>query len=294
MIIRQDDISRLIPQQPPFRMVDEIRDLVPWQSAIGYKYVGANEPFFVGHFPGNPIMPGVLQVEAMAQTGWGLIAKSFESSGKVIPDIGLLASIDSTKFRKPILPGCTLEMRVEIKRIIGNIASFDGKMYVNGELVSEIQFKAGMMYSNQYTLAIIKPDAVRNRVAGEIQELIEANNLKIASIERDGVVSLLRKTIRLTYNQAAEFYSVHKDRPFFKSLCKFMSSGESVVMVLKGEDAIAQYRKVMGATDPSQAGPGTIRQRYASSIDENAVHGSDSPEAAKTEITFFFPEFAVP
>ncbi len=130
------------------------------------------------------------------------------------------------------------------------------------------------------TLSIIKPDAVAKNVIGKIVDRFESNGLRIAAM----------KKIKLTKEDAAKFYEVHKERPFFNDLCEYMSSGPVVVMVLEGENAVAKNRELMGATDPKEAAPGTIRADFAESIEANAVHGSDSLENAKKEIAFFFAE----
>ncbi|MBT0819723.1 nucleoside-diphosphate kinase [Campylobacter lari] len=128
------------------------------------------------------------------------------------------------------------------------------------------------------TLSIIKPDAVKKGVIGQILTRFESNGLRIAAT----------KKIQLSEKEAQEFYAVHKDRPFFKDLVEFMISGPVVVSVLEGENAVLKNRELMGATNPKEAAPGTIRADFADSIDANAVHGSDSLENAKIEIDFFF------
>ena len=130
----------------------------------------------------------------------------------------------------------------------------------------------------QKTFSIIKPDAVKRNLIGHINQMIESSELKI----------LASKKIYLTKNQAEIFYEVHKDRPFFSSLVEYMTSGPVQVQVLEGENAVARYRKIMGATNPAEAEDGTIRKLYAESIEANSVHGSDSEENAKIEINFFF------
>ena len=132
----------------------------------------------------------------------------------------------------------------------------------------------------EQTLSIIKPDAVKKNVIGKIIERFESNGLKIAAI----------KKMKLSKSDAQEFYSVHKERPFFQDLVNFMASGPIVVMVLEGLNAVAKNRELMGATDPKEAAEGTIRADFADSIDANAVHGSDSLENAKKEIRFFFAD----
>jgi len=128
------------------------------------------------------------------------------------------------------------------------------------------------------TLSIVKPDAVAAGNAGQI----------IAHLERSGLKIVAMKMAHLTRRQAEGFYAVHRDRPFFASLVTFMTSGPVVLMMLEGEDAIARYRKLMGETNPEDAGEGTIRKRYATNIERNAVHGSDAPETAAFELGWFF------
>ena len=128
------------------------------------------------------------------------------------------------------------------------------------------------------TLSIIKPDAVAKNVIGKIVSRFEAAGLKIVAA----------KLVHLSRNEAEQFYSVHKERPFFKDLVGFMISGPVMIQVLEGEGAILKNRDLMGATDPKKAAPGTIRADFADSIDANAVHGSDAPETAAAEISFFF------
>jgi nucleoside-diphosphate kinase len=128
------------------------------------------------------------------------------------------------------------------------------------------------------TLSIIKPDAVSANVIGEIYTRFERAGLRI----------IATRMLQLDREQAEGFYAVHKDRPFFKDLVEFMISGPVIVQVLEGEDAIRMNRKVMGATNPKDAAPGTIRADFAKTIDENAVHGSDGPATAQAEIAYFF------
>lgn len=132
--------------------------------------------------------------------------------------------------------------------------------------------------TKEQTLSIIKPDAVGQNQIGNIIEYFE----------RDGLSIVAAKMVHLTDEQAKKFYAVHKDRPFFQELVDFMTSGPVLVMVLEGENAVVRNRTIMGPTDPSKAPSGTIRADFATSIERNAVHGSDSPETAKDEIEFFF------
>ncbi|HEY8554667.1 MAG TPA: nucleoside-diphosphate kinase [Burkholderiales bacterium] len=130
------------------------------------------------------------------------------------------------------------------------------------------------------TLSIIKPDAVAKNLIGAIYSRIEQAGLRIVAA----------KMVQLNQQQAEGFYAVHKDRPFFKDLVQFMTSGPIMVQVLEGENAIARYRELMGATDPKKAEKGTIRADFAESIEENVVHGSDSVENAQIEIAYFFAQ----
>lgn len=129
------------------------------------------------------------------------------------------------------------------------------------------------------TLSIVKPDAVKKNLIGKVLAHLEAAGLKV----------IAAKMCFLSKEEAEEFYAVHRKRPFYSDLVKFMTSGPVVVSVLEGENAIAKNREVMGATNPKEAKKGTIRAEFAESIEANAVHGSDSLETAKTEIAFFFP-----
>ena len=132
--------------------------------------------------------------------------------------------------------------------------------------------------SAQRTLAIVKPDAVAKNVSGKI----------VARIEDAGFVILGAKLVHMSLTQARGFYYVHRQRPFYDSLCAFMTQGPSLLMVLEADNAIQRWRDLMGATDPAKAAAGTIRKEFASSIEANAVHGSDSPETAAVEIPYFF------
>jgi nucleoside-diphosphate kinase len=133
------------------------------------------------------------------------------------------------------------------------------------------------------TFSIIKPDATRRNITGKVNAIIEANGLRIVA----------QKRVWLSKGQAEEFYGVHKERPFFNDLVSFMISGPVVVQVLEGADAVNNYRKIMGATNPENADAGTIRKELAVNIEENTVHGSDSEENAAKEIAFFFSEIEI-
>ena len=130
----------------------------------------------------------------------------------------------------------------------------------------------------EQTLSIIKPDAVSQGNTGKILARIEAEALSVKAM----------KMIYLTKSQAEGFYAVHEGKPFFESLTDFMSSGPAVVLLLEGEDAISRYRALMGATNPADAEPGTLRTEFGSNVEQNAVHGSDTPETAAIEIQYFF------
>ena len=132
----------------------------------------------------------------------------------------------------------------------------------------------------EQTLSIIKPDATERNLDGKIKLFFEENNLKITKC----------KKVKISKDEAAEFYKVHETKPFYNKLCDYLSSGPIVVMILEGEGAVLKNRKIMGATDPLKADQGTLRKMYGLSIDKNSVHGSDSVENAKAEISFFFNE----
>jgi nucleoside-diphosphate kinase len=130
------------------------------------------------------------------------------------------------------------------------------------------------------TLAIIKPDAIAAGNTGKI----------LAHLEAQGFVLRAARFVRLTQPQAEAFYAVHRERPFYRSLCAFMTSGPALAMALERDNAVAHLREVIGATDPAEAKPGTVRKLYAQSKERNAIHASDSPETAAREVAFFFPE----
>ena len=135
----------------------------------------------------------------------------------------------------------------------------------------------------QRTLCLIKPDAVTRDLSGAILDLIQKSGLKVVAL----------KMLRLTKGGAEGFYAVHKERPFFDSLTGYMSSGPIVAAVLEGEDSVARYRKLMGATNPANAEAGTIRKLYAVDVEANSVHGSDAPETAAVEIAYFFSSLEI-
>ena len=139
------------------------------------------------------------------------------------------------------------------------------------------------MNKKEQSLSIIKPDGVSRKLIGRIITRLEENNINIIAM----------KMIHMSLKEAQGFYAVHKERPFFNSLTDFMSSGAAVVMVLEGEDIIAKYRKLMGATNYKEAAEGTIRKDFATDIEKNVVHGSDSPESAAFEIGYFFNSFEI-
>ena len=135
-----------------------------------------------------------------------------------------------------------------------------------------------IMNEIQQTLSIIKPDAVERNLVDEIKKIFTSNNLRLKESIK----------IQISKEEAAEFYKVHQSKPFYENLCSYLSSGPIVAMILEGENAILENRKLMGATDPKKAEENTIRKQYGISIDKNSVHGSDSSENAKKEINFFF------
>jgi nucleoside-diphosphate kinase len=151
------------------------------------------------------------------------------------------------------------------------------------KIISSSEFHRKEIYIMERTLSIIKPDGVQRGLIGEVIKLLEQNDLNIVAM----------KMLHMTKTQAEGFYAVHRERPFFESLTDFMSSGPAVVMVLEGENVIARYRKLMGATNYKEAADGTIRRRFATDIEKNVVHGSDAPETAFFEISYFFNRFEI-
>jgi len=133
------------------------------------------------------------------------------------------------------------------------------------------------------TLSIIKPDGVKRGLVGEVVKMLEQNNMDIVAM----------KMLHMTKKQAEGFYAVHRERPFFESLTDFMSSGPVVVLILEGENVIARYRELMGATNFKEAAEGTIRKAFATDIEKNVVHGSDAPETASFEMSYFFNRFEI-
>jgi nucleoside-diphosphate kinase len=133
------------------------------------------------------------------------------------------------------------------------------------------------------TLSIIKPDGVQRGLVGDVIKMLEQNNLNIVAM----------KMVHMSKDQAKGFYAVHRERPFYEDLTDFMSSGPAIVMVLEGENVIARYRELMGATNFKEAAEGTIRQKFATDIQKNVVHGSDAPQTASFEISYFFNRFEI-
>ncbi len=157
-------------------------------------------------------------------------------------------------------------------------SAFKYTIYIISILIITIWTVSKYMNHDEYTLSIIKPDATSRNLTSEINECFTNDGLRVVE----------QKTIALTSAQAEEFYAEHKARPFYNDLVTYMISGPVVVQVLAGKDAIAKNREIMGATNPANAAPGTIRAKFAESVERNSVHGSDSAESAKREISFFF------
>lgn len=141
----------------------------------------------------------------------------------------------------------------------------------------------GVIFMIEQTFSIIKPDATKRNLTGKINSMIEDAGFRIVA----------QKRVKLTLEQAQRFYAVHSEKPFYNDLCEFLSSAPIVVQVLEKENAITDYRSLMGATNPSNAEEGTIRNKFALSIDQNSVHGSDAPETAANEIKFFFSDVEI-
>jgi nucleoside-diphosphate kinase len=167
--------------------------------------------------------------------------------------------------------------------MLGFVVKATGILLAALSPVSARFFYGELQMAIERTLSIIKPDAVAKNVIGKIYSRFETNGLKI----------IASRMVQLSQQDAEGFYAVHKERPFFKDLVKFMISGPVMIQVLEGEGAILKNRDLMGATDPKKAAPGTIRADFADSIDANAVHGSDAAETAAVEIAYFFPALNV-
>lgn len=194
----------------------------------------------------------------------------------------------SSKLKHPEMVSIVLKCKITKsgKNRSAKVSGFFG----NHEIFS-VAFSFEIITKDQFTLSIVKPDAVSGGHTSQILEILKNNNLRIATVNIHGINSALSKRMRLTDAQVQEFYGIHKKQPFFKQLCDFMTSGDCVVSVICGKNAVEVYRQIMGATNPSNAQEGTIRKLYATSIDHNAVHGSDSVENAKIEIEQMFPGY---
>ncbi len=183
-----------------------------------------------------------------------------------------------------------LSLRCGIKKNEhGYNADIDG--FIGSTKIFTVSMIISIQTKDQFTLSIIKPDAVMSGHMSAIFNIIKNNNLRIAKMNMHGIVVSLSKRVRLTLEQAHEFYGIHKSKPFFNDLCAFMTSGDCIISVLCGKNAVNSYRQIMGSTNPEHAQEGTIRKLYGKSIDHNAMHGSDSIENAKIEIDQMFPGY---
>ena len=277
-----NDVKWYMPHAYPFRLVDTV-EILSETHFKGHKYLGWNEPLFQGHFPGNPIMPGVLQIEAVAQLACVGLGYFRTRSWQV-----RLAKVDHAKFHAPVLPGCLLEVEAKIIGHMKNIYALEGSIAVDGITVCETALKAAVLDAEQ-TLCIIKPGALSRGNAQEIFEILRANGIKVACARHGDRRAPLKKQTRITHAQAELFYAEHREKGFFGDLCRIMSSGDVIIAVLEGENVVARYREIMGATDPTKAAEGTLRKLFGVNLDDNAVHGSDSNESAAREIKIFFP-----
>lgn len=286
--LTNSDIKKFIKHRHPFLLLDRAI-ILNKKTCTSCKCISASDYNLVGHFPHQPVMPGVLQVEAMAQSA--CLLANYHTRHIDLDRNTLFASIDSAYFYGIVSPGDRLDIHTELKIKSGSIAQFESYCEVNETVVAKAEFKAALKFTEEYTFAMIKPNAFMHRE--HIMDIIRSNGLEVASYyeESSKMTIPARKVVNITRDTAEKFYIEHKEKPFFDQLCNFITMGPSEVFILKGENAISKYRHIIGATDPKDALPGTIRSIYGKSIDENAVHGSDSAGSAKREIEIHFPNF---
>ena len=280
IVLNGPDIYSALPHRYPFLMLDSA-EILDSSSCNAIHNVSFGSGVFVGHFPGNPVLPGVLQIEAMAQSA-GLL-KCYNTSASD----HLFVGIDKARFHRQVIPGDVLQIQTKLIRTAMNVSMFESQAFVRDEIASSCSLKLYLRSTEEYTLAIIKPDALKFR--DHICQMINANGLEIASYNESGIKVPAYTITRWLQQDAEKFYAEHEKKSFFKGLCTFMSSGDVLIMVLKGKNAIEQWRSIIGPTDPAHASPSTIRGMYGTSIDFNAVHGSDSSISAKKEIEMLFP-----
>lgn len=283
VILRGADLYPLLKHRYPFLLLDAV-EIQSSSSCSATRNVSFSDQCFVGHFPNHPVMPGVLQIEAMAQSA--CILSGYHARND-LEHITLFASIESAKFYKQVIPGDVLNITTELMGHVGDIAKFKSVATVSGEKVAEAKFMAALKPVEEYTFGIIKPNAFN--VRDHILQILTNNGLKVASYTESNISIPAYHITKWSKETAAQFYAEHSARPFFNDLCDIISSGEIVTMVLRGHDAVAKWRYLMGATNPANADAGTIRALYGKSLDYNAAHGSDSLDSAKREIEIAFP-----
>ena len=243
-------------------------------------------------------IPAFFQIEIISQTVFAFVRKIMIDNFDIFPDDISLDSVENAHFGK-IYIGDTMEIRSKITQIDHSFIGFEISIEKNKEKISEGTFRFRLENSRENSLCIIKPDAVKADLVEQILAVIEKNEIKISCAKKsNGNTDLLRRKKILTESDCRSLYEEHLERPFYSEIQNFMTSGESVVCVLEGSyvngvGCIKRYRELMGATDPQQALPGTIRYFAGSNKGENAVHGSDSPAAALREIPIFFPELRI-
>lgn len=238
-------------------------------------------------------IPTSTKIEMVFQAASVLINKLLRDNFDIFPDILALSSVKNLT-TEDIFVGNLLRIEVKATEVDYSHITFEGTIETNGKEVLKALFEVSLLNTKEKSLCIIKPDAVKAGLVEQILSVINKNSIKIASTQIKENVDLLRRKKLFTEEECRALYAEHIQKPFYPEIQNFMMSGECVVCVLEGPSingigCIKRYRDLMGATDPQQASPGTIRHFAGSNKGENAVHGSDSPEAALREIPIFFP-----
>ena len=243
-------------------------------------------------------IPAFFQIEIISQTVSAFVRKIMIDNFDIFPDDTSLISVENAHFGK-IYPGDTMEIKSKITEVNHSSINFEISIEKNTEKISKGIFRFNLEHSRENSLCIIKPDAVKAGLVEQILAVIENNQIRISCAKKsNGNIELLRRKKILTESDCRSLYAENLERPFYPEIQDFMTSGESVVCIIEGpyvdvDGCIKRYRELMGATDPQQALPGTIRYFAGLNKGQNAVHGSDSPAAALREIPIFFPEIRI-
>jgi nucleoside-diphosphate kinase len=263
--------------------IEEIQDFKPFKSCIGLIRLSGDEINYHGEYI----------VELSIKVLKFLVFNSINASNKNY-DFSMLSISKAKLIRMNNLESGTMyecKFKVVITSMEDDMINVEFSGYIGRQKFYEAKMLFELSTEDEYTLCIIKPDAVSDGKDQEILQMLQANDLNIAQANINGINSPLIKKCVISNEDAKKLYYTHAEKPFYQQLVSFITSGEAVIVVLHGQNAIARYRKIMGATNPASAEFGTIRHKYAKSIDYNAVHGSDSQKNAETEIKIFFPEY---